>query len=393
MTTAKLPDNSASKGNYHSQWIDFLRGASALAVVLYHVRVDLWVGWNAIRAQPDQFSAIDKASAWLSVGTPFMGSAVMLFFMVSGFCVHFAYAAGGRPFEAGPYARRRFFRIYPPYLAIIAVTFIIERLALALYTVPGSSWQTIVKTIFMVQNYGFAAGQMSANPSLWSLPVEAELYLAYPLFLWCCANYGFKVTMSSVAIISVGVLLISLQFPWDSGVFHPDYNFLLFWIIWCGGALLAEMLKRDRLPRWNFGLTALMICLLLIALVADLKRVPVGVHHLLWGAFYFLLMLWGLCKAEALRAVPIWLQKPILSIGVFSYALYLVHFPLFHLLGAMWVHQFGAKPANFLVSLVFVALSLPVAALFYRWFELPSHTWARKFGAAHAKVPAKLRSS
>lgn len=189
MTAAtSLPAVDNTRGAYHSQWIDLLRGISALAVVLFHVRVDLWVGWTAIRAQPHAFSAFDRVAAWLSILTPFFGSAVMLFFLVSGFCVHFAYAAQGRPFEIGPYARRRFFRIYPPYLAVIVFTVLVERALAVWYGTASSGLPTVLKSVFMVQNYGRAAGQMIANPSLWSLPVEAELYLVYPIFfVWFLA--------------------------------------------------------------------------------------------------------------------------------------------------------------------------------------------------------------
>ena len=377
--TAASPTNASAKGNYHSQWIDLLRGISALAVVLFHVRVDLWVGWKELRAHPQNYSAFDHAAALLSVATPFFGSAVMLFFLVSGFCVHFAYAANGRPFEAGSYARRRFFRIYPPYLAIILVTLLASWIASLLSGAPVASWNTVLKSVFMVQNYGAGAGQIVGNPSLWSLPVEAELYIAYPLFLWGCLRFGYKTALGSVALISGVALLLSLRLGAAIG-FNFSGNFLLFWIIWCGGALLAEALKRDRLPAWKPGHSAFMAALLGAALVATLKSAPAGVIQLAWAAFYFMLMLWGLTKPEALRW-PEFLQAPLLFLGAISYSLYLVHFPLFHVCGALWQHQFGSKPANFLVSLCFVALSVPLAALFYRLLELPSHTLARRFGA------------
>ena len=69
----------------HFQWIDFLRGIAALGIVLFHVRVDLWVGWEAIHHTPGHFSKFDHLAALLALPTPFFGSAVMLFFLSAGF--------------------------------------------------------------------------------------------------------------------------------------------------------------------------------------------------------------------------------------------------------------------------------------------------------------------
>lgn len=106
-------------------------------------------------------------------------------------------------------------------------------------------------------------------------------------------------------------LLLSLRFG-ESGSFNFSGNFLIYWIIWCGGAVLAELLKRGHLPQWKTGHGVLMALLLAAALLGTLKSVPVAVQHLTWAAFYFLLMLWGLVKPDGLR-LPGQIKKPLLS--------------------------------------------------------------------------------
>ena len=41
--------------------IDFLRGLSCLGVLLYHVRVELWIGWWRITSYPHEYSSFAKA--------------------------------------------------------------------------------------------------------------------------------------------------------------------------------------------------------------------------------------------------------------------------------------------------------------------------------------------
>ena len=114
----------------------------------------------------------------------------MLFFVVSGLRFTTPYAHSGAAFDLRPYAIRRVFRIYPPRVVAVIVTLIAEQVALALAHLPPSTWGKTVATIAMAQNYAAPAGQMAGNPSLWLLPVEMELYAAYPLLLWIWRRAG-----------------------------------------------------------------------------------------------------------------------------------------------------------------------------------------------------------
>jgi len=62
--------------------IDFLRGISCIGVLLFHVRVELWVGIQEIIKNSDQYSTVTKAAAILAVPTPFLGYSIVLFFLI-----------------------------------------------------------------------------------------------------------------------------------------------------------------------------------------------------------------------------------------------------------------------------------------------------------------------
>ena len=106
--------------------IDLLRGLSCLGVLLYHVRVDLWVGWWQITSYPQEYSTFAKLMAWLSVPTPFLGFAILLFFLISGFCIHYPNTVPNANPCWKTYFIRRFWRIYPTYFIAILFTALIS---------------------------------------------------------------------------------------------------------------------------------------------------------------------------------------------------------------------------------------------------------------------------
>jgi peptidoglycan/LPS O-acetylase OafA/YrhL len=83
----------------------------------------------------------------------------MLFFLVSGFCVHYPYAAGARSLDLCSYSKRRFLRIYPPYFAVVILCILTEWGLRHYFNQNTSSASTVFKTVFMIQNYGPDAGK------------------------------------------------------------------------------------------------------------------------------------------------------------------------------------------------------------------------------------------
>jgi peptidoglycan/LPS O-acetylase OafA/YrhL len=356
------------------EWLDFLRGVSAFAVVLFHVRVPLWAGWRAVMAG-DTSSTLDRALAWLSLPIPLFGSAVMLFFIVSGFAIHYPYAGSPGPLRLGEYAVRRFFRIYPAYAAAVLITAAAERVAAGTSDLTPSSAGKIIASLLMVQHYVAPAGQMAGNPSLWSLPVEVELYLTYPLVWWVGRRAGTRGILGLAAVgsaLAAGALL--------AGHAWPMGNFAKYWLIWVSGAVLAEQVRTRKLPSWRPWHRLALIGALAAAVAGRVAGVPVGLEHFIWGGFYFLAVLWGLNHPAPLRRLGTRVTAAVHSIGRISYSLYLVHFPLFIALGAWWLAVFGEKPASVIIPLLASVAAVPAAYLLWRFVERPAHTYGRALG-------------
>lgn len=359
------------------EMIDCLRGLAALGVALFHVRVTLWVGWREIAAHPDRYTAWDRGLAWLSAPLPFMGSLVMLFFVISGFCIHWPMATG-RALDWREYVCRRFFRIYPPYLAVVALSWL-TCVALSHSDPPRVG----IASALMVQNYlggatgGEGAGQLSTNWSLWSLPVEMELYLAYPLLLLGMRRFGANGVFMATALVSTAAAGLLL-----SGAGWLQINSARYLVVWFAGAWLAEKWKRGELRSPKRWMAVAAFGSLGWACYLETSERGGAWSALGFGGFYFWLM-WALLFQPPRR---VFFAPPIAAalrwLGARSYSLYLLHFPLFYVMGAWWVEQFGDKPHSFAVPVLAVLVILPAVALFFRGIEKPSHALARLSAAA-----------
>lgn len=119
-----IKSNPLPEGRLQS--IDALRGVAALGVVLYHAVM------QTTNSVPGNFfrwpvKLVQFASSFGYIG-------VFLFFVISGFCIHLQWAKsranGQQPaIQFGAFWRRRFRRLYPPYLIAFALFLLMAALS------------------------------------------------------------------------------------------------------------------------------------------------------------------------------------------------------------------------------------------------------------------------
>ncbi len=373
----------AKKSTAESAAIVYLRGIAAFGVVLYHVREDLWIGWNALR-QSSNVTSFDKAAAWLSIPTPFLGSGVILFFLLSGFCISLPYVGfNGRTLNIGEYAVRRFFRIYPPYIIAVIFTLVIELILLNTNQVQTASYSSYISHIFMVQNY--TTGPLSSNGALWTLPVELELYIAFPFVFMILKKWGNMVLIAFTGFVSILSLILFIK-----GIYWLGSNFAMYWVVWCSGVLLAKAYANGNLRKPSILLAVTALLSLSVAVIAQVQGTPSPYLELLFGYFY-LVLLWYAITTEQYwnHLLPAFLVRVFTILGTCSFSLYLIHKPIFKLCGILWVDQFGGKPVNFLIPLAFSLLMVVVAWGFYLVIEAPTHVWAKKLSRTKQSPPLR----
>ena len=355
--------------------IDFLRGLSCLGVLLYHVRVDLWIGWWRITSYPQEYSSFAKAMAWLSIPTPFMGYAVVLFFLISGFCIHYPNTVGNvRPCWK-TYLIRRFWRIYPAYFAALVLTVGISYLCLTLWEDKNWDVSKIFRVATLTQNYPPGNGQLLSNPSLWTIPLEIEFYLLYPLaFLFFASNKSSHLCIIVFGISGLSILLSYQGYQWLT------FTSLFLWPSWLLGAWIAKLYRDQELDRIKLKyLLPFLGFTLATALISRYQNWETWTQYFAWTAFYSGFFIFCLSHTRLLhRVAGIRLTNSVSWIGKISFSLYLIHFPLFKLFGYLHREIFNEKPTNFLISLIYLIPVIIVAGLFFRWVEKPIHQWSKK---------------
>jgi peptidoglycan/LPS O-acetylase OafA/YrhL len=352
--------------------IDHVRGLAILGVFLTHslyatFQYDRlgWNGWFRSFHAPASFLVLSP----LVIG----GLGVAMFFAVSGFCIHLSHVRSSRK-DFPVFFVRRFFRIYPPYLLALAIFALVYPLTrVAVYSHIGVI--QIGSHLLLLHNFDKDTF-FGVNGSFWSIAIEVQLYVLYPLLLMLVQRLGW-----GGALWLTGVIEIGLRANTFLGVFHPGPHLasvlydgpLFYWFSWGLGAKLADDQLAGRpliLARWPLWL--------LVGLV------PVAFVFKPMFPFTFTLTALAttcgiaklLSRPHATLPAPAFLLKHIGQVGVVSYSFYLLHQPIVNL-----VHWYCADviPTHFVHPFIKFACCLAtypvilfISWLAYRFVELPS---------------------
>lgn len=316
---------------------------------------------------------------WASGG--FLG--VSLFFVLSGFVLTWAW----NPQETKQsFYVRRLARIYPLY--VVSVFFFILYVAKVLH--EPLSLKATLATVTLLQAY-IPFQEYYARPSLvaWSLSCEAFFYALLPFVvprLWNTKTKTVLVTAATAAawLAIVPVVIVSTV---RSGSLahgfelHPVYRFGEFLL----GICAALVMRRGWRPRWN----PVVVCGLLVAdyaVAATLLRMAVGHHWSIEGARFLASLVFlpgvviaivGLASAD-LRGKRTPVSNAVtVTLGEWSYAMYLTHILLLYYVSKLWkppagVHV-GEVSTTILVvrELLIVVGAVIAAGILHKTVEIP----------------------
>jgi peptidoglycan/LPS O-acetylase OafA/YrhL len=318
---------------------------------------------------------------------------VAVFFFISGFCIHTSFHRQGKEWRS--FFIRRFFRIYPPYLAAL--------LLFALFF-PGTKLEFIhlkqdlymlFMHVFLIHNYDRST-YLGINEAFWSIAVEVQLYLIYPIFLLLVKRFGWKKTLIGMAgceavICTIygmenSVTSVATTFGFD---FSPTFlrtishwhwltaTPLAYWFTWSLGAYVADTHLRARKSAFTKlssvpWLVLIPICFLFHPLLAFDFAIT---------AVLTAIVISRMLERPVLNVCPNAWQRFILKLGLWSYSIYLLHLPFQMLLRPCFVQLFPTCRGHiiwFAVGIATGLISIPLAITWYEFLEKPSKNLGKK---------------
>lgn len=219
--------------------IDALRGIAILLVLSYHTLLRLFPGFEVREYADNGVLIINDLQSLILNFNPFGQGwiGVELFLVISGFLIHFIYLQSGSEFKWSSFFSKRFWRIYPPYLLVL-LFFVIKRGDLS-----TSGLIHFLSHLTLVHNLNDNTF-FSVNPSFWSIALEVQLYLIYPLYL-LLVRY-FNSTKTTLLLFSTTVVMCLISYIYDIESAAYGSFVLKFWFTWGAGAFLAEKYYHDR---------------------------------------------------------------------------------------------------------------------------------------------------
>jgi peptidoglycan/LPS O-acetylase OafA/YrhL len=330
-------DTADRKVDTRVRGLDTIRFFLAIWVTIGH----FWVPLDL-----DKSSLVGKAIIGLQTNFVNGPAAVIVFFIISGFCIHYPYRYK-KELLLLPYFSRRHLRIWIP----IAVAVICG--------MPlGVKFPLLERSI------------------LWSLLAEEIYYLIYPILLGLRRRFGWQKILLFTYLCASAIVAGN---PTIND--YPSYGPYLTWLLglpcWLLGCCLAE--KADRLRdiasivevniwKWRFGAWLLSFICIVMNFHSPVKH---GITLTLFAVFAFHWLQKEIINYQSYPPLPI-----LENAGKGAYSIYLFHLVTPPLYRALNLPIFNPT-LQWFVQLFF---ALILCYVFYLLVEKPSHALARKVG-------------
>lgn len=340
-----------TKASPYRPEIDGLRALAVIPVVLFH----------------------------MGLGCPGGYIGVDVFFVISGYLItRLIYSeVNDGTFSFITFWERRIRRIVPAMFVMLLFTFVVGWMLLLpdhfrMFARSAMAQAGLVANVFFQKQSRYFAPASETMPLLhtWSLSVEEQFYIAFPLILFLAAKRSRMTVGVTIALILFISLLVSVYSThtnaakaffllqsraWELGIGSalavvPAWELSRKWIMellsWTGlASIIAPVIFYDNHTRFP-GVAALLPCL--------------GVFLFIWANSHE--------RTSAGRMLAV---RPVVFVGLISYSLYLWHWPLIVFAKYASGSQWNWNQVSLVQKILFLVMIVGISAASWRWIETP----------------------
>lgn len=323
--------------------IDGLRAIAVLAVLLFHAHIP-------------------------QISGGFIG--VDVFFVISGYLITAALLSDGSILR---FYRHRARRILPALFVLIAVVgiaagFILLPRDLVEFGKSAIAALTFWSNILFWRQSGYFASETELKPLLhtWSLGVEEQFYIVFPLILWMACRLSrekLAILLAALAAASLALAVFAISQGKTTAAFYLAPT--RAWELLVGSLLATGMLPTPDHRGLRTGVAAMGLVAILVPLFLYTGHTPFPGLAALAPVLGSMALIWaGTGGRHGLS--PLMEFRPLVFIGLISYSLYLWHWPLLAFLRYLTIDE----PSTLQITIA-LALALVIAAGSWRFVEQP----------------------
>jgi len=270
---------------------------------------------------------------------------------------------------------------------------------------------TFYNLIFLADRFyieGIISRTIPINGPLWSLSYEVVYYFVYPLYWMLNKRYGQILTLAVCIVISIVSISYSNMFG------HTHFtNVLSLYVVWGFGATVAQVYRTgvfEKKVKWSYVLAVIYLLAQSVWVLENATYTLGKYYDIIWGSLFFVMMLYFIVANEnkkkksekvilsllfiagaffvdivahykefasdqiyfyikiqftlglfltlvlidkfSLSAFVRLILSPFEKVGPYSYALYIIHYPIFFFLHELF--------KNLGLSLLFIVFTAPV---------------------------------
>ncbi len=347
----------------HVVGLDGIRGVAVLLVFISHFH---WI------LSPDPF--LTKVTPWHFINRTFEAGfmGVDIFFVLSGFLITSLLMKDRSTNQKNLFRRfyrRRALRLLPALYALLLADFFVSRWE----NFPGDiQWRTTWHAILFLNNWNIVNNFDEAQNDLghlWSLGIEEQFYLIWPLTLWLLAKLKIPSKMMIPLILFASLVVMAHRTSlWNEGtswiILYVRTDTRLDSLLI--GAMFAYVYRHFQVPSKILNSVATLSFIGLIYIKYVLYKSP----FIFEMGYTIIALLAGFIILSVVEGVffvqKVFTWRPLTMIGKVSYGLYLWHMPIFLLFGRHVTS--GPKPLRILIGIVIASV---VTSLSWFFIEKP----------------------